>query len=909
MQRLRRTPFLEPKYYILSISCSNAVLKIKNNSESNDTKGEGLQDDEYLKKLPIKLQSSVNEGNRTIKEIEDFCEILKDSNDKFQAHLSYYLYFLFLVFSFLTVSYFFNFKLLIDTVVGVLLTIVVELLLLFKFDVYNLKIPNIGENWKKFTTLFLYDLGNISPFFGMIAKRSEHEQLISQFKRKSLYVLRRFGLLEMPEIERTVESFDSISDDERFMINSLTMKIEKLGINKNIFELFYYEFPIPNNGEILQEIKDDPVQFQLLLNILIGTEKIKINSESPFDLDILSSTLKSAINFNLDEIRSKFTSQTNDIRKVEEKIMKLIGIYFHKHPIPNINNKIKFKSVSSMNVSYIEALSEVYQVDSDVLKYLLYSLEPSADGEEFTKSFNNHNHSLEKLSKFLLDEGVIMSNSTPQELVEILRSISRFSPEALQIKISDYEESLSFTREFRDFIVRTGAINKNTPLTINGVFEICNQVTNRIERLFHLAGKIMEEFEIVTNPSVSLERIQKEATSESFLAIFLYRKQSPFLGKICKNISLHRNSVGILYDYAVQSDRESMLSEDFDKLIPVTIANHDQDKTEQERYYYKFKEKLEQGILYTNIKQLDSYIMTEIKEQLTDLGSTINDISTLNVFKKSLKEILDSELIETKIESLLDYGTVNAFLLTKDPKSGGNVLPFVDKISEENKIMLYTGSGDHTRFGMIPLGRSFAEFSDYFENLYNKEASKKENQNILSSTTLNIYKLVPSKSFTKVIGISSKSAVLEAISIIIKDDKFPENDKITILASLTGESDSRRSVGHIFTKAVDSIDIIDFAIEKAEIEQLSFSVLSKISLDNRLTFNRGLLRHFSAQSISAFAKFLYKNAVNNKDKIFKDFRNEVFKALNRSNLTNEFEKETEFLFDKLISLGNILDAI
>lgn len=900
---------LRTKEYLWSNTCINIVLNTENNSVSYDEGSQSSPDEEYLKDLPQKLQSHVQTGDFALKELEQYGQTLQGENDKYQSHLLFYLSFLIVVFALLIFVYFLYFGLFIYTVIGVLFSLLVELLFLLRSKTFNFVTPTVGKNWKNFRKLFLYDLGNVNPFFRMITKRSEHERLISQFRRKSVYVLRRFGLLEIPDVERAVEFFESNSDDERTMIDELTKEFEKLGINKDIFELFYYEFPLPNNGEKLQEIKDKNDEFQLLLKTLIGNGTIRIDLDNHFDLDILSYTLKSVDNFSLDEVRIRLTDQRMETRKLERNIRRLIEIYFPNRVIQNINDGITFTGVSSLKDSYIKRLSEVYKVDSEVLWYLFHSIEPSTEGEVFIEKFKDNEEFLENLCKFLMDEGVVRSRSTPLELAEILKAVPRLSPEALQIKIYDYEDALSFTKEFRGFIERTGAIHRNTSLKINAIFELCNHVTDRIDRLFQLASKIIEEFEIDRSPSLSLSTKAKEATSESFLAIYLYRKQSPLLESICNRISSHQNSVGILYDHAVLSDREGTSSEDLDKLILVAISRYDQNKTVNDRYYLQFKEKLGEGILYTNIKRLDSYVIAEIRDRLGEIGSKISDVSSLSVFKQSLKELLDDTLIGSKIGSLLDYGTVGAFLLTKDPKSEGNVLPLVDEISANNDIMLYTGSGDHTRFGMIPFGTTFEEFSEYFESLYKREASKPGNQDILSSTTLNIYKFVPSKSFTKIIGISSESAVVDVIGKFIRADKFPASDKISILASLTGESDSRRSVGHIIIEAIDGINIIEFAIEKAGLEKFSLSVLSKVPLDSRVTFNRDLLHHFSVETVSTLSKSIYKGAINNKDRIFQKFGNGVFRALNRSKLTNELRNDIEFLFDKLKALGYVLDTI
>jgi hypothetical protein len=884
-------------------------LKTENNSYAYNEVKESPPDEEDLNVLPQKLQSHVQTGDFALRELEQYGEKLQSANDKYQSHLLFYLSFLIIVFALLILFYFLDFGQFIYTVIVVLVVLLLELWFLLKFDTFNLVTPTSGENWKKFVKSLIYDLGNINPFFRMIIKRSEHDRLISQFRRKSLYALRRFGLLEIPDIERTVEVFESLSDDERIMIDELSKEIGKLGINKDIFELFYYEFPMPINGEILQEIKNKNNEFQLLLKTLISAGTIRIDLDAPFDIEILSFILNSVDNFSLDEVRTRLTDQKMETKKLESNMRRLIDIYFPNRPIQNINNGISFAWTPSLENSYIKNLSNVYNVDSEVLWYLFHSIEPSASGEVFIAKLNDNDKFLEKLCKFLLAEGVIRSHSTPQELVVILKSLPRLSPEALQIKISDYEDDISFTKEFRDFIKRTDAIHRNTSLTINAVFEICTQVTDKIERLFQLAVKLIEEFEFVRSPSLSLVTKAKEAISESFMAIYLYRKQSPFLESICSRIFSHQDTVGILYDYAVLSDTEGTSTEDLDKLILVAISQFDQNKTVNDRYYLQFKEKLGNGVLYTSIKRLDSYVMTEIRDQVGEINSKISDVSTLDVFKRSLRELLNDTLIGSKIESLLNYGTVNAFLLTKDPRSQGNVLPLIDKIAENNGVPILTGSGAHTRFGMIPLGTSFEEFSDHLEELYKREAGILEYQDILRSTTLNLYKFVPSKSFTKSIGVNTESPVIEAIGEIIKSDKFPSTEKISILASLTGESDGRISVGHIVTDAINRINIIEFALGKARVEQFNLSILSKLPLESRVKFNSDLLHYFSAETLSALSKSIYKGATENKDRVYKNFEKGVFMALERSNSTNELRNDIEFLFDKLRTLGHVLDTI
>jgi hypothetical protein len=440
------------KGYIQSNLYANIVSKVENNLDSYEEEKEGLIDERDLESLPKKLESQIQVGDFALKELEQYGEKIQGANDKYQSHLLSYLFFLITVFFALILFYFFDFGQLIYMVIGVIVLLVLELLFLLKFETFNLVIDASGENWKNFGKSLLYDLGNINPFIRMLTKKSEHLRLISQFKRKSRYVLQKFGMLEISDVERVVDTFESVSDDERIMFEELSEEIEKLGINADIFELFYYEFQLPNNGEIFQKIKNVNNEFQLLLMTLIKARTIRIDLDAHFDVEILSFTLKSLDNFSLDEVRTRLTDQKIETIKLERHIRRLIDVYFPNHAIQDINDGISFAGISSMEDEYIKRLSSVYNVDPEVLRYLFHSIEPSAKVEVFIDSLKSDDKFLEKLSRFLLREGVIRSNSTPQELVEILKAFPRLPPEALQIKISDYEDAFSFTKGFRDFI-------------------------------------------------------------------------------------------------------------------------------------------------------------------------------------------------------------------------------------------------------------------------------------------------------------------------------------------------------------------------------------------------------------------------------------------------------------------------
>ena len=213
---------------------------MENNSDAYNGGKESSLDEEYLKDLPQKIQSQVQTGTFALKELEQYGETLGNANDKYKSRLLFNLFFLIAVFLLIITLYFLDFGLFIFTVIGILVALVLELWSLLKSDAFNLMIPTTGENWKKFEKSFLYDLSNLNPFFRMIIKRSEHDRLVSQFRRKSLYVLSRFGLLEIPDVQRVVEAFESVSDDEHIMISELSKEVENLSINKDIFELFYY---------------------------------------------------------------------------------------------------------------------------------------------------------------------------------------------------------------------------------------------------------------------------------------------------------------------------------------------------------------------------------------------------------------------------------------------------------------------------------------------------------------------------------------------------------------------------------------------------------------------------------------------------------------------------------------------
>lgn len=886
--------------------------------DDSNLKDVGISDESSSTQDPDDLFSSFQStlekysvtGDSAIESLEKNGAKLNDAKKKYRISLFFYIVTLIVIFLGSVIVFFYFSKYLIKAFIAILITLFIELITVFYLNLFDFDIPTSGNNWNTFKTSMLYDLRNINRFVDAKLKKKEHLLFIDQFKRKAKYTLSRYGLIEIAGVERCVDSFDSTVDDELSLMGSLSTSLAKLGISDKVFKLFYLEVPFPNNYIVFLEIKNSRnKELEKLQRILIDSGRVKLDLDIPFQTDILLSVLKTMDNFSFDKVLVEMDDKVVEVRKMKNTFKNLIKTYFPNRAVADIDEGIVYSSISDLETAYIEKISKVYGVDFRVIQFLFSTIQPSSTGTDLISELRKDDLFLESLCKSMLDEGVIRSNSKPRELVEILKGIRILTPEALQARISTYEDMLVLSRDFRLFLNNIGAKSIGEPLTTEEIFDLCNSVNDSFERTIQVARKLTSEYSIDKSKCLIETSDSLEAISKCILAVYLYRKQNSLLSNLCTRISSDRDAAGILYDYAVISDTEPTSSHGLERLLLTAISKYDRSKTSIDRYFLSFKEKLSVGVLYTSIMALDNYIMGQIRKDVHAINSKLTSVSSLEIFKKSLKDLLDDTLIGANIESLLDYGTVSAFILTKDTMSKGNVLPLVDELAEKHDISMEVGSGEHTRFGMIPKDVSFEEFSSRFEKLFKDEISRRRNDEISSSVSLNLYKFIPSRNFTKVIGIRDESPVIEVIGKLIKGKRFPSEEKLSILASLAGESESRKSVGSIISAAIDRINIIDLALERGVKEKTVLKVMSTIPSEDKTKLNKCLAQFFSVSDLPSLCKYIHRNALTDENRVYTKFRSGVFDCLNRKNMTAEFDSDTRFMFEKLKDIGAIIGTV
>ncbi|AKA48720.1 hypothetical protein IX51_05955 [uncultured archaeon] len=879
-----------------------------NNEDSSNGVSDGDQNESILD-LPSKLEQYSARGDSIIEELERKGRSLNIAKAEYRNRLIFYIATLIVLFAATTVSYLFFRKYLIGAITATLVTLFLELFVVIYSNFLDFDVPTLRSGWSQFKNSMLYNLRQLDKFVDMTLRRGEHKLLIQDFKSKTKHVLRRYGLLEVPGIEHQIDIFESPTDIELALMEEMAKKLSSMGIVEDIFRLIYLEYPFPQNHTIYGEIRGDLEKFLDLQKMLVDTGTIKLEYDIPFEKSVLKAIMSRMTAFDLELLHSSLIEENIEIRKLKSSINNLIQTYFPNRKIGSLDGGIQYRGISELKSEYVKRLSKLCGTEERVVEYFLLSFIPLSVTDSRWNQLKKNEDFLQRLCEVMLKEGVIRSSSSPQELVEILKGVHTFSPETFQVRISSFEEVLSFAKDYQKFLKRIGAVPKSEMINTNDIFNLCNSITDHLERVVALAVEITQEYDILKSAYLSELPNFANIISESLLILHLFRIQSPILNSLCMKFSSHEDTVGILYEYAVLSDTERVSSQDLDKTIFSAISTYDNSAARNDRYFLPFKEKMSVGVLYTSITSLDSYMMDSIRRDVKAINHKISDVSSLEIFKQSVKELLEDGLLGSNIQSLLDYGTVSAFILTKDANSKGNVIPLVDKIGRENNIMMEQGSGEHTRFGMIPREETFEEFSERFDKIYREECLRDGHEDIYNTTTLNLYRFVPSRSFTRIVGVRDDSSVVDVIGKLIKGENFPSAEKISILASLSGQESSQLSVKTIIIRAIDRINLIDLLCQKGKKDGYTLGVLSHLSNEEKEKLDNAIRKHFSVNSLSSLCKLIHRVSLADEKRVLENFELSLFNGLNRKNRSVEFRNDVMYSFDKLKSIGSVLNSL
>lgn len=870
--------------------------------------GEQQDENENLSKLPGLLEKVATDGDAVINGIESSKGQLTKFINKFKNHIVAQSFLILLSTFVLIFFYFFERSLFIETVFSLFVVFLVNLVIVLYTNALSFQITNDSDSWTSFKNSLLYSLRHLNGYIDLQISQREHRLYLEQFRDKSQYVMVKFGLIGYPGIERAINSFNSASESEDMWIEELSEALDSLGVPKPVFKLMFFEPAFAENERIFHEVKSDVMAYGYLRNVLVGNSLIKVDPTNIMEIEAFDYVLRTATGFKLEKLRidtGRILTELNTSLNTAKAVITIYFPYSVVHELPFICSASDFENLDNY---FINAIAKTYSCDNDVISFLFYPLKPSATGIKVIQELRAEHDFLEKLIRFLLKQGIIISGSNPSDLVQIVNDMLFFSPEALQTRISNYEDTLFLSREFRKFIVDIGAEARNNKIGAEEVFEICNSIQNKLDRALNIAVLVIREFELKISQYFSRKENMESALSKALLLLFLFRIQSPMLREACIVASSDVDTVGMLYDYAIISDVERSSLESTGELILKTVKSYSRENSVKDRYFMPFREALSRGVLYKSITELDRFEMDKIYEEVNNIDKKISDISKLDVFKKSLRDLLENALVGEKIESLLEYGTVNAFIMTKDTKSRGNVWEMVEKVAKKNKLVLGAISGGNTRFGLVPRNVSFESFSKSFETLYYKEASKPENQSILGSTTLNLFRFVPSRGYTKVVG-ASKYSISEEIGDLLMGEGISQDEKISLLASLEGHADTRRSVGQIISSAVNKINVIDFITELARNELRELNAFPDMSNSEKMEFETEIRRQYSVQDLKNLSVLIYRNAEKEDDRAFNRFRDIVYRAMHRKNRREETENTVRYLYEKMKDLGMILSSI
>lgn len=811
--------------YFLIVS-NMYIIHMRMNGDSN-------VEEENLNDLPTSLKKIAEQGDEILKHMETRRGQLIRANDDLKVRIALQLFIIVIAFLVTLLFYFFAPTLFLDTIFMVFVIFVLNLVVVAYTSAFSMNITVEGDFWTTFKSNLLYDLRHLNSYIDMRLKKEEHRVDIEQFRDKTRFTLNKFGVLDLPGMDDVVNNFMSSSETESMWIEEISDLLEQLGILKSVFKLMFYEPTFDKNEMLFKEVKSYHGALELFKNILVGNSIIRTNPVDVWGEEALDYILKTTKVFKLESLRSDLDKTKSEISQSISTARNVITTYFPFKVVNDLTSIGPPSDFRGLDQHLIEAISKTYSTQVDVISFLYYSTSPSTiNGLKIAQELKTKEGFLEELIEFLIRESVILSNSCPSDLALILKSMDYFKPDIFQSRISNYEDVLVLSREFRNFIYNIGTEENYFEAKTSEIFEICNSTQNKLERIVKVSSLIVREFEFRKSDYIYKKPNQNEIISQSLLLLFLFKFQSPLLREACISASSVEDTVGILYRYAILSDTERTSSEDIDKLVLKAIENYNREDSINDRYFLPFKKALSVGVLYTSIMALDSYEMAQIQEEVHNVEKKLSNISILEVFKQSLKDLLENTLIGEKIESLLEYGTVNAFILTKDSLSKGKVWDLVEDVTNKNGLILGARSGNNTRYGLIPRNTTFESFAKKFKEMYNNETSKQGNERIFETATLNLFKFVPSKSYTSAIGVSRYS-IFQEIGNLLRGENIPQDEKISLLASLEGHADTKKSVGEIIYTAINRIDIIDFTLELSRNDGLDFRVFSDLSRDKK----------------------------------------------------------------------------
>jgi hypothetical protein len=896
-----------------------SILKIKEVTKIDQTNVDKdrlkLDDSDHeldIDNLPQELEKGIGYGEKVVETLTEQGRKLESYKERFKKLLSRTMSLIAVVFISFLFAYFFESKWIVEMVFG-LIAISLFLAIFWaretRLSAFN--DPTDGRSWENFKKEFVYALRNVNKYVNLVLREEEHKLEIDNFKVKIRYTIKKLGYGKILNIENKIGVFKSSYENEEMWIDEFFDKIKDyLSISRNIFKLFYFESSNADSSPIYDNVKSKKEEYDQLKELLIQNAIVKIEDEE-IEKQALSYILEMSRDFSIDNIQRKLDREVMYFKKLKQDALNLINIYLPLRPVSNIEENWKFNFARLEN-SFIDRINNIYEKDEEVLTFLLNDIRRESNGIKFNNSKWKEISFKRKLSDFLLAEGVIRTELNAEELTEVIENLKTFSLELFKNKISSFQEYFKLSRNFINFLNEIGMKSTNAEITINEISRIYDATDYSLERILEICESIIKKYDFMASSSLQQAASKYTTIAESTLAIYFNKIGDTRRKDLFKKISTNDDSAGILYYFATLKDTELLSSEYNEKLIIKAISGYDHDKITEERYFLQYKERLVNGILYTSIRELDSYKIEKIRRGIKTLSGNLNEFSSTESFKNALSELLEYRLKPNVVESLLEYGTVNAFLITKDSTTKeGKVWKFFEEITKD-RIVMDKGSGSNTRFGLIPPVYTFESFTREVEKFYVQEVRNLEesSRKIYGKIVVNIYRFLPSKSFVATIGnFENKDIILKRIGKLIRQDDNPVNEKINILASLQWEVNAEKSIGSIIQTAINKINIFSFIQEKAKTEGRSFVIFSKLDDEKKQDLQKKVIYSYKVEDLSSFCKLLYREKKENKDNAKEIFRMKMMESLNRKNETGVFMDEIEFSFEKMAKLGEVLATI
>lgn len=723
-------------------------------------------------------------------------------------------------------------------------------------------------------------------------------------------------------------------------------KDEFIGIVSNQFSvsdiivlLFLNESSGDNAGaqKTLAKIKRDPEKLGELLTLLTANKVLKIPERYATSIDrahaIISEQISGKNFTSIDTIATGLDTYFTSLEGGKQRLL---------------------QALTSYNVKITETLRQQFErnylpSEVDLQGMIGYFSEHLGVRKEFISIF--YFESIQDDSSLLTAYSIVLSNGWTKELADlliklgfleipadsnvdvessnlssILKSFKTFKLSSIQSRYQSFRSLLVWSTNLYNYCAEQGISPKDFLPDFPSLLSLLKGDTSMrsYEQLSRVCEKIVSRSELGS----SGESVAHAAVL-SILVLFFNSNDDSRKGEACRELASNDLASRIVYQFislseAASLNRSKVVLQD---VIREVLTN---DKV-QYPYLEDVRSVISEGRVPSSISDVATVRFGRQLKSIDDLEKRTTDVTKMfDEMKTSLRTFFEAEFDKDVVFQLLKLQVVSAYLVTtsaRKPVIGDIIDRLMPEICEDyarrdskfkNLLMIETGAGNYTRIGIVPIGKSFEQFSEKFMEIFHAAVERHCDEHPgerPSEFSANVIRIFPMDATFKIVVGDLTVEPSEHPALHIRDlflSRFSNEENLALAAAARVNDPERLAVRKVIIDLFDGYTSL-WSLLASKISPLIGARRQLREAFENKTFDRQFLKLFESRTMTELTAKIYavastpKGKKETKEKVFTHV-SEMLKTLDSRMSESERETLTNDILERLYNIGLILSS-